>query len=69
MHIICPHCQHAIERGEAASAEEILCPECGATFRLDRGETGPWNAPPDSGLRILEQLGGGGRGWSTRLKI
>jgi WD40 repeat protein/tRNA A-37 threonylcarbamoyl transferase component Bud32 len=49
MHLICPHCQNAIELVDAQG--EILCPTCGSTFRLETGTTTGWN--PEQGRRQL----------------
>ena len=38
MHILCPHCRSPIELVEPAAAEEILCPSCDSTFRLERDD-------------------------------
>ena len=41
MHVICPHCHGPIElvRG---TGEEILCPSCGSTFRIETETTVTW---------------------------
>src|SRR5262249_33669598 len=38
MQLLCPHCQTTLELAEAPP-EEIICPACGSSFRLDRGST------------------------------
>src|SRR6516164_7164592 len=38
MHLICPHCRNPIERKDLPT-EEIVCPACGSSFRLERGTT------------------------------
>ncbi|HEV3445954.1 MAG TPA: hypothetical protein VG099_15040, partial [Gemmataceae bacterium] len=39
MHLLCPHCHNAIELIQLASKDEISCPSCGSSFRLDQGGT------------------------------
>jgi WD40 repeat protein/tRNA A-37 threonylcarbamoyl transferase component Bud32 len=39
MHILCPHCQNAIELVKFVPAEEIVCPSCGSGFRLEGAST------------------------------
>lgn len=50
MHIVCPHCEHAIEL-VTTPAEEILCTSCGSSFHLARGYTTDWK--PKDGQRFL----------------
>src|SRR5262249_13615407 len=44
MHLVCPHCRNAIEVLTAARAEEILCPSCGSSFRLETESTATWRS-------------------------
>ncbi|HKI33425.1 MAG TPA: serine/threonine-protein kinase, partial [Gemmataceae bacterium] len=39
MHIICPHCHNPIEVVQITPREEIACPSCGSSFRLETGAT------------------------------
>src|SRR5438128_9356255 len=39
MHILCPHCHNPIELVKLTPREEIACPACGSTFRLEGGAT------------------------------
>jgi WD40 repeat protein/tRNA A-37 threonylcarbamoyl transferase component Bud32 len=39
MHILCPHCHNPIEVVKLTPREEIACPACGSTFRLEGGGT------------------------------
>jgi len=50
-HLICPHCQNAIELVLDIGPEEVLCPSCGSSFRLERGSTSAWR--PRDGRRKL----------------
>jgi tRNA A-37 threonylcarbamoyl transferase component Bud32 len=51
MHIICPHCQGAIELPETSVPEEVLRPSCGSSFHLEKGPTTNWS--PRDGARTL----------------
>jgi serine/threonine protein kinase len=35
MVLVCPHCQNALDLDEHPPPEEILCPVCGSSFRLE----------------------------------
>jgi WD40 repeat protein/tRNA A-37 threonylcarbamoyl transferase component Bud32 len=50
VHIRCPHCRNPIEL-VGLPAEEVVCPACGSTFRLERESTAPWS--PRGGQRRL----------------
>jgi serine/threonine-protein kinase len=39
MHILCPQCHNPIEVAKVAPREEVACPACGSTFRLEAGAT------------------------------
>src|SRR5258708_2514730 len=66
MHIVCPQCQGSFDASPTASADELLCPTCGSSFRLEGGSTQGWLAP--EALRrlgkfdLLGVLGGGAFG-------
>jgi WD40 repeat protein/tRNA A-37 threonylcarbamoyl transferase component Bud32 len=51
MHVRCPHCQSPIELVAFRPAEEVLCPSCGSTFRLEGESTVAWT--PRDGRRTL----------------
>jgi WD40 repeat protein/tetratricopeptide (TPR) repeat protein/tRNA A-37 threonylcarbamoyl transferase component Bud32 len=51
MPIICPHCRNPIEVVEGSLPDEILCPSCGSSFRLEQGSTTGWR--PKDGQRRL----------------
>jgi WD40 repeat protein len=38
MHIVCPHCHNPME-APTLPCEEVACPACGSSFRLERGST------------------------------
>jgi WD40 repeat protein/tRNA A-37 threonylcarbamoyl transferase component Bud32 len=51
VHILCPHCRNPIElAGLPAATEEVVCPACGSTFRLERESTASWK--PRGGQRL-----------------
>jgi WD40 repeat protein/tRNA A-37 threonylcarbamoyl transferase component Bud32 len=39
MHILCPHCRNPIEVVKVTPREEIACPSCGSSFRLETDST------------------------------
>src|SRR4029077_7160960 len=42
MHILCPHCRNPIEVVKLTPREEIACPSCGSSFRLETDSTTGW---------------------------
>ncbi|HQR09416.1 MAG TPA: serine/threonine-protein kinase [Gemmatales bacterium] len=55
MKLLCPHCQNPIELVQLNPREEIPCPSCGSSFRLETGETtGTWHAKDHSSLGKFE---------------
>src|SRR5262245_15611773 len=62
MHLICPHCQSPIELVEALSPDEVLCPTCGSTFRLERGSTTAWGPRQLGRFELLDVVGQGAFG-------
>ena len=51
VHILCPHCRNPIELVGLPVSEQVVCPACGSTFRLERESTTPWS--PRGGQRRL----------------
>jgi WD40 repeat protein/tetratricopeptide (TPR) repeat protein/tRNA A-37 threonylcarbamoyl transferase component Bud32 len=41
IHILCPHCRSPIEL-LGLPADDVVCPSCGSTFRLERESTASW---------------------------
>jgi hypothetical protein len=54
MHLVCPHCKNPIELVEAAVPDEIFCPACGSSFRLER--QAPTCSNPAAGRRDLSRF-------------
>ena len=42
MHILCPHCRNPIEVVKLNPHEEIACPSCGSSFRVESDSTTDW---------------------------
>ena len=57
MHTICPNCRYTVERPGVASSEEIVCPTCGATYRLDSGGTETWLSGDRPGRAVFPRKG------------
>ena len=65
MHILCPHCHNPIELVRITPREEIACPACGSTLRLETG--GTTGSETSAGQRLgrfqlIETLGQGAFG-------
>src|SRR5262249_58105341 len=43
MQILCPHCRSPIELVRV-TPDEIVCPSCGSTFRIDAETTATWSS-------------------------
>jgi serine/threonine protein kinase len=64
LRLSCPHCHNPMEVLVDA-AEEILCPSCGSTFRVDNDETKTWDKdklPKLGKFELLTRLGFGAFG-------
>ncbi|HEV3259848.1 MAG TPA: protein kinase, partial [Gemmataceae bacterium] len=65
MHILCPHCHNPIELLKITSREEVLCPSCGSSFRLEGESTTGLNTAIGQKLgrfELLEEVGQGAFG-------
>jgi WD40 repeat protein/tRNA A-37 threonylcarbamoyl transferase component Bud32 len=65
MHILCPHCHNPIEVVKLSAHEEIACPSCGSSFRLETdATTDPENSAPQKlgRFELLEVVGRGAFG-------
>ncbi len=61
MHILCPHCRNPIEVVKLTPREEVACPSCGSSFRLETDSTTAW-ARSDGKLGKFEVLDAVGQG-------
>jgi serine/threonine protein kinase len=65
MRVACPHCQSSVEQADLDS-QEILCPACGSSFRLERESTVDWassRGPRTLGrFELIEAIGSGAFG-------
>jgi serine/threonine protein kinase len=58
----CPHCQSLIETDAESAADDVICPACGRTVRLDRDATVAWSPerlPALGKFELLEAIGRG----------
>jgi tRNA A-37 threonylcarbamoyl transferase component Bud32 len=62
VHLLCPHCRNPIELVRLTSREEIACPSCGSSFRLDADSTAGAEAGAPQAVGRFELLGVLGRG-------
>ncbi len=61
----CPHCQSPIEIVADSQDDEVVCPSCGSTLRLDSGRSLTWNKqrlPQIAQFELLEAVGRGAFG-------
>jgi WD40 repeat protein/tRNA A-37 threonylcarbamoyl transferase component Bud32 len=62
MHILCPHCHNPIEVVNLSTREEITCPSCGSSFRLETEATTDSQSSLPQKLGRFELLGVLGQG-------
>jgi serine/threonine protein kinase len=62
MHILCPHCHNPIEVVKLTPREEIACPSCGSSFRLEAESTTSDRPRPGHKLGKFELLDTVGQG-------
>ena len=66
MELVCPHCLNALDLGEHPPTEEILCPVCGSSFRLEPLATTDYRGRDDRGrlgkYELIDTVGAGAFG-------
>jgi WD40 repeat protein len=65
MHILCPHCHNPIEVVKLTPRQEIACPSCGSSFRLETDSTTGWELGPGQRIgkfELLDTVGSGAFG-------
>jgi len=61
----CPHCQNPIAIVDDEAEDEVVCPSCGSSFRLDPDRTVSWSPeklPKMGKFELIERVGGGAFG-------
>ena len=61
----CPHCQNPIEVVADSVDEEVVCPSCGSSIQMDKGQALTWNKqrlPRIAQFDLLEAVGRGAFG-------
>ena len=63
MSVTCPHCQVPVP-SDLTTAEDLVCPACGSSFRLGSGTTTGWNEPRRTlgKFELVELVGAGAFG-------
>ncbi len=67
----CPHCHDAIQMVEESPSDELVCPTCGSSFRLEDDQTNSWSQerlPRVGKFELLERIGRGTFGTVYRAK-
>jgi tetratricopeptide (TPR) repeat protein/tRNA A-37 threonylcarbamoyl transferase component Bud32 len=63
--VACPHCQSSVEQADL-DIQEVLCPACGSSFRIERDSTVDWassHGPRTLGkFELIEAIGSGAFG-------
>ena len=68
----CPHCQNPIQIVDDGAIDEVTCPSCGSTFRLDPDRTTSWlpeKLPQLGKFQLLESVGRGAFGTVYRARF
>ena len=64
LHLFCPHCRNPIDLVASGEAEEVLCPSCGSTFKVDVGRRARGEGLGRAQARRAIQVAGeSGLGW------
>jgi tetratricopeptide (TPR) repeat protein/tRNA A-37 threonylcarbamoyl transferase component Bud32 len=64
MQLLCPHCQSVVELSTLSAQEDIVCPSCGSSFRLEDPSTVPYRPQADAigKFALRERVGQGAFG-------
>jgi serine/threonine protein kinase len=62
MRVLCPNCQNPIELVELTPRDDVLCPSCGSSFKVEGGSTEGWAPPVGKKLGRFELLAKVGHG-------
>jgi eukaryotic-like serine/threonine-protein kinase len=71
IHLNCPHCRSPIEFVTDGPDEEIICPSCGSSFRVDPYHSQTWNKgklPQLGKFELIEAMGRGAFGTVYRAR-
>jgi WD40 repeat protein/tRNA A-37 threonylcarbamoyl transferase component Bud32 len=64
--LVCPHCHNALELDTERPPEEVLCPTCGSSFRLEAETTTDWGGGDNrrslGKYELLDAVGSGAFG-------